>query len=99
MDYIRFSFNYSSLKNVSACVYNFDTNNLTIKLHYYTEVRILYTDKTKEEVRNLTYNQYISDKSKFEPDVSYIISIFNSEFESEPRSVDYIQNIRHSILM
>ena len=99
LDYIKFKFNYSSIKNVSGYVYNFGSSNLTIRLYYYTNEKIHYMDKTEEEVRSLTYNQYITDRNEFEPDVDYIISIFNLELNSKPRSVNYVQLIEHSIIM
>ncbi len=95
VDFIRFSYNHSSPKNVSGYIYNFNSDNLTIKLHYYREERGEY--KTAEEARNATHSQYLNDKDKFEPDVDYIISIFYLEFNSSPRSVNYVQLILHSI--
>lgn len=99
VDFIRFSYNHSSPKNASGYIYNFNSDNLTIKLHYYPDD---HPDreksyKTAEEARNLTYSRYLTEKDKFEPDVDYIISIFNLEFNSSPRSVNYVQLILHSI--
>ncbi len=99
VDSIKFSYNYSSPKYVSGDIYNFNSDNLTIKLHYYPDD---HPDreksyKTAEEARNLTYSRYLIEKDKLEPDVDYIISIFNLEFNSSPRSVNYVQLIIHSI--
>ncbi len=101
VDYVYFSFNYSSTKNISGYIYNFDTENLTIKLHYYPDEHPdrYKTYKTADEARNATNSRYLAEKNNFEPDVDFIISIFNSEFGAYPRSVDYIQLIRHNILL
>ena len=98
VDFIRFSYNYSSLKNNSGYVYNFDTDNLTIKLHYYPDDHPdrEKTYKTEEEARSLTYSRYLKEKLKFEPDVDYIISIFDLKLNSNPRSVDFVQLIEYS---
>jgi hypothetical protein len=100
VDFIYFSFNFSSSKNNSGYIYNFNTDNLTIKLHYYPDEHPdLYKNyKSEEEARELTYSRYLSEKNKFEPDEEHIISIFSLEFNSNPKSVTYIQVIDHCVI-
>ena len=100
IDNIDFSFNYSSSKNISGQIFNFNTANLTIKLHYYPDdhPELFKSHRTNEEAQNSSYSRYLEEKEIFEDDVEYIISIFNSEFNSNPQSVEYSQLIVHSVL-
>lgn len=99
VDFIDFSFNFSSSKNNSGYIYNFNTENLTFKLHYYPDDHPdkYKSYKTEEEAIQLSHSRYLAEKDKFELDVDYIISIFSFEFNSNPESVAYIQVIDHYI--
>lgn len=98
VDYISFSYPSGSRKNITGNVYNLNSDNITIFLRYYTEDIMSYTDKSLEEVENLTLEQFILDKERFEPFVEHIISIFSVEFDTDPILVNYERFILHGIL-
>ncbi|UCG70202.1 MAG: hypothetical protein JSV09_04070 [Thermoplasmata archaeon] len=98
-DYIYFSYHHSTQKNISGYIYNFDSDNISIKLHYYPNDIMSYVDKTAEEVRNLTYSIYLIDKNRFENDVENIIQIFEPEFNITVSSEVYVQLVEHFIII
>jgi hypothetical protein len=97
IDYIYFSFNYSTSKNISGQIYNFNSDNLTIKLHYYPDDHPdqYRAYQTYEKAKNSSHLRYLDEKKAFEEDVEYIILIFNNEFDSNHESVEYEQLIMY----
>jgi len=98
IDYIWFSFGHSTEREIYGYIYNFDSDKISIKLHFYPDEFISYTDKTADEVRNLTYSTYLNDKNRFENDVDYIIQIFEHEFNVTVSSEAYVQLIEHFLI-